>query len=180
MDASFNQLYKVNPATGEYSTFAVFPPKPNPLPFGPPFSEAVPDSVRLFGNRLLVSFLTGFPFAPGNAEIRSVNLTDGSHTVFTGNLTSAMDVLPVPLTNGESSFYVLEFSANMIGNPMPPGRLKLVTPDQVLTVASNLIAPSSLARDGETGDLFITEIFPGRIIRVPGKFDPNTAFGEGK
>ncbi|HEY0430097.1 MAG TPA: ScyD/ScyE family protein [Pyrinomonadaceae bacterium] len=166
IDASFNQLYKVNPATGEYSTFAVFPPKPNPLPFGPPFSEAVPNNVRLFGNQLLVSFLTGFPFATGNAEIQSVDLTNGSRQVFRGNLTSAMDILPVPLTNNNHSFYVLEFSANMLGNPPPPGKLKLITSAGETVVSSSLISPTSVARDGDTGDLFVTEIFTGRIIRI--------------
>ena len=28
VDASFNQLYRVNPATGKYETFTVFAPKP--------------------------------------------------------------------------------------------------------------------------------------------------------
>ena len=74
VDASFNQLYKVNPATGKYETFTVFASKPNPLPFGPPFAEAVPDSIHLYGNRLLVTYLTGFPFASGLAEVRSVSL----------------------------------------------------------------------------------------------------------
>lgn len=174
VDASFNQLYKINPATGVYETFVTFPPKPNPLPFGPPFSEAVPNNVRVYGNRLLVTFLIGFPFAPGVSEIRSVSLADGSHQAFVGGLTSAMDTLPVPATNGQSLFYVLEFSANMLGNPTPPGRLKLITPEKDFVVVSSLISPTSVARDGETGDLFVTEIFTGRIIRVPGTFNPAT------
>lgn len=169
VDASYNQLYKINPTTGEYTTFAVFPPKPNPLPFGPPVSEAVPDSVRLFGNTLLVPYLIGFPFAPGIAEVRSVSLADGTHQTLFGNLTSAIDVLPVPLPSNQSRFYVLEFSADFLAQPQAPGRLKLISNDggvNVTTVLSNLISPTSMARDPETGDLFITEIFPGRIIRV--------------
>lgn len=178
VDASFNQLYKINPNTGDYSTFAVFPPKPNPLPFGPPVSEAVPDSVRLFGNTLLVPYLIGFPFAAGNAEVRRVSLADGTHQTFFGNLTSAIDVLPVPLPANESRFFVLEFSADFLAQPQAPGRLKLISNDAVdgntvITLLNNLITPTSMARDPETGDIFITEIFPGRIIRVSGTQSTN-------
>lgn len=178
VDASFNQLYRVNPATGEFITFAVFPPKPNPLPFGPPFSEAVPDNVRLFGSQLLVSFLTGFPFAPGNAEVRSVDLSNGTHQLFRGNLTSAMDILPVPVTNDNHSFYVLEFSANMLTQPMPPGRLKLFANGMEFVVSAALISPTSMARDNDSGDLFVTEIFTGRIIRVSATIAPPTPLSE--
>lgn len=185
VDASFNQLYKVNPATGVYETFVTFPPKPNPLPFGPPFSEAVPNNVRLYGNRLLVSQLTGFPFAAGTSEVREVNPADGSHQTFVGGLTSAMDILPVAIPGDYDLFFVLEFTANMLGNPTPPGRLKLYRflkaddsnaagdTDPILLV-NNLISPTSMARDGETGDLFVTEIFTGRIIRVSATVNPNT------
>jgi hypothetical protein len=178
VDASFNQLYKVDPVTGAYQTLAVFPPRPNPLPFGPPVSEAVPDNIRFYDGKLLVSFLTGFPFAPGNAEIRAVDPETGAHQQTIGGLTSAMDVLPVPVAGLDDIFYVLEFSANMLGDPAPPGRLKLFANGEEPTVlVSNLISPTSMARDGASGDLFITEIFTGRIIRVPGTFDPNTQFG---
>lgn len=186
VDASFNQLYKVNPATGVYEILTTFAPKPNPLPFGPPFSEAVPNNVRLYGNRLLVSQLTGFPFAAGVSEVRSVNPADGSQTSFVGGLTSAMDILPVAIPGDYDFFFVLEFSANMLGNPTPPGRLKLYrflksdnsnaaegNIDPIVLIG-NLISPTSVARDGETGDLFVTEIFTGRIIRVSATVNPNT------
>jgi hypothetical protein len=175
VDASFNQVYKINPLTGAYETFAEFAPYENPLPFGPPFSEAVPDNIRLYGNRLLVPHLTGFPFAPGNSTVMQVSLADGSQESLFRGLTSAMDVLPVPISGLYEAFYVLEFSANMLGNPTPPGKLKLfVNEDEPVVLLSNLISPTSMARDGETGDLFITEIFTGRIIRVPGTFSPMT------
>src|SRR5688572_33111030 len=51
----------------------------NPLPFGPPFIDAVPDSISLRGNELLVTTLTGFPFPPGRAEVRKVNITTGAN-----------------------------------------------------------------------------------------------------
>lgn len=170
VDASFNLIYRVDINTGQESVLTVFPPRPNPLPFGPPFYEAVPDSIRLVGDRLLVSFLTGFPFPQGNAEIRSVDLQTGSHQPMIGGLTAAIDVLPVPLPGDHDLYFTLEFSANMLGNPAPPGRLKLFTSPtaEPVILAANLITPTSFARDPATGDVFVTEIFPGRIIRVSG------------
>lgn len=172
VDASFNQVYKVNPLTGTHATLAVFPPRPNPLPFGPPVFEAVPDSVRLFKNQLLVTFLTGFPFPQNLAEARLVNPETGVHQAFIGGLSAAIDILPVPLAGNNDSFYVLEYSSNFLGQPQAPGRLKLFIPaaDGVsltsTTILSNLVSPTSMARDAETGDVFITEIFPGRITRL--------------
>ena len=168
VDASFNQLYKINLATGAFETFVVFPPRPNPLPFGPPVSEAVPDGIRLFGGKLLVSFLVGFPFAPNTADVRSVDLQTGQHQVFIGNLTSAIDVLPIGVPGDNDLFYTLEFTTNFLANPLPPGRLRLYTSPTAtpIALASNLITPTSIARDADSGDLFITENFTGRIIRV--------------
>ncbi|MEJ7700232.1 MAG: ScyD/ScyE family protein [Pyrinomonadaceae bacterium] len=65
VDASFNLLYRVFVANGAYETFATFAYKPNPTPVGPPFIEPVPDSIRLVGNNLYISFLSGFPFVAG-------------------------------------------------------------------------------------------------------------------
>lgn len=172
VDASFNQLYKINPATGEFGIFSTFGPVPNPLPFGPPVSEAVPDSVRLYGDKLLVTQLTGFPFAPGTAVVKNVDLQSGEQTVRFNDLTSVMDVLPVPIFGSVEGFFVLEFSTNMRANPSVPGRLLLFsTGNPTLVILTDLVSPTSMARDGETGDLYITEIFPGRIIRLTTVFD---------
>ncbi|MGI9056693.1 MAG: hypothetical protein ACR2F2_12940, partial [Pyrinomonadaceae bacterium] len=183
-----NQLYKVNTATGKYETFTVFASKPNPLPFGPPFAEAVPDSIHLYGNRLLVTYLTGFPFASGLAEVRSVDLEDGSQATFADGLTTAIDVLPVPVAGDYDVFYILEFSANFLGQPPAPGRLKLFQTNspndpgttQTVTLLDNIVSPISMARDNETGDLFITQIFPGLVRKVSATVDQNTQISNGQ
>lgn len=173
VDASFNLLYKVNPATGAYAVLATFSPVENPLPFGAPLAEPVPDSVRLLGGQLLITQLVGFPFAPGTSSIVMADVDDGSLKSLLRGLTSAMDIIPVPLSGAAEAYYVLEFSTNMLQNPAPPGRLRLfIDETDPITVASTLIAPTSMARDGDTGDIYITEIFPGRITRIPGTFDP--------
>lgn len=166
VDASFNELYLVLPLTGEYFTFAAFPSRPNPLPFGPPFVEAVPTSVRAYIGSLLVTCFTGFPFARELSDIRQLNFDGSENTVFMDELTSVIDVLPVIMHGTESAFYILQFSTNMVLQPMPPGTLKLVTPDRRRTVSETLISPTSMARDSETGTIYVTEIFPGNIVRI--------------
>jgi hypothetical protein len=63
-------------------------------------------------------------------------------------------------------FYTLEFSTAQLTGA--PGRLSRFDPtDGSLTVlVSTLVTPTSLTRDDASGDLFITEISTGRIIRV--------------
>ncbi len=164
VDASLNLVHQVNSETGQSQTFVTFPNKPNPLfpGFGPPTIESVPDNIHRWGNRLLVPQLTGFPFVAGLSEIRIVNLKDGEDETFIPNLTSAIDVLQAD----ENAFFTLEFSANQLANQ--PGRLKFYSSPNAapVTVTANLISPTSMARDQFTGDIFVAEIFTGRIIRV--------------
>ncbi len=181
-DASFNLLYRVQVATGAFEVFTTFAFKPNPTPVGPPFIEPVPDSIRLVGSNLYVSFLSGFPFAAGLAEVKTVNLNTRQQTVLIPNLTSALDVLPFNGTGGENdSYLVLEFSANQLAQA--PGRLKLFTStsETPRILVDNLVTPTSIARDAQTGAIFVTEKATGRIMRVNA---PHAAvrdyFGTGK
>ena len=70
--------------------------------------------------------------------------------------------------NGQE-FFTLEFSTNMLAQPSAaPGRLSLyerptATP---VVIAAPLISPTSIARDRSTGDIFITSIFTGQVLRV--------------
>ncbi len=167
VDAAFNLLYRVFIANGAFETFVTFPNYPNPTQTGPPFVDPVPDSVRLAGGNLYVSMLTGFPFAAGVAEIRSVNLATRNQTSFIPNLTSAIDVLPFNGAGGANDSYLaLEFSANQLAQV--PGRLKLFTShtETPRILAGNLITPTSVARDAASGSIFVTELAPGRITRV--------------
>ncbi len=174
VDASFNLLYRVQIATGAFEVFTTFAYKPNPTPTGPPFIEPVPDSIRLVGNNLYISFLTGFPFVPGLAEVRMINLNSRAQSVFIPNLTSALDVLPFNSTGGDNdSYLVMEFSSNMLAQA--PGRLKLFTSpsESPRILVNNLVTPTSIARDAQTGAIFVTERATGRIIRVNA---PHAAF----
>ena len=165
-DASQNMIRTINPANGVTGTLVTFPPRPNPGMPPPPFIDAVPDGLRLVGNQLLVPLLTGFPFLPQFSEIRSVDLTTGTDSLFIGGLTTAVDVLPL---SAFCSFchevYTLEISTNLLMGA--PGRLQRFTsPTSSTVIANNLISPTSMALQLPGGDIFVTEIFTGRIIRV--------------
>jgi hypothetical protein len=165
-DGGQNAVFRVNTHSGSISTLTTFPPIPNPLfpGFGGPVIEAVPDSIREFDGQLFVTLLRGFPFLPGNATVMKVNPSTGAATPLITGLTSAIDVLPVK-EKGKTSYLTLEISTNLLaGNP---GRLqRFATPAGPGTVISNcLISPSSMVRDGD--NLYVTEIFTGRIIKIP-------------
>jgi hypothetical protein len=168
VDASLNKLFKVDANNGAVDTLASFAPSQNPLPFGPPVVDSVPDSVRLSGDQLLVTNLTGFPFPPGVARVRKVNLDTGAMETFIDNLTSAIDVLPFRNPRGTQRTLVLEFSTNMSANPAPPGRLRLFDApgNSGVVITGGLISPTGVARDQKSGDLFVTEIFTGRVMRI--------------
>lgn len=173
VDASLNLVKTVGADSGSTTTLATFAPIPRPSPATPPGGpvvEAVPDSIRLFGDQLLVTLLTGFPFPQGLAEVRKVDIVSGNQESFIKGLTSAIDVQPVRVLNGEE-FFTLEFSTNQTAQPSAaPGRLSLYEThtSAPVVIAAPLISPTSVARDRRTGDIFIAEIFTGRILRVDG------------
>ena len=165
VDASFNLVATVDIETGATGTLTTFANVPNTLPFGPPTVQPVPDSIHLFGDQLLVTYLTGFPFGPGAAQVRAVDpATGGSAPLITG-LTAAIDVLPVNTRGGATQFLVLEFGGAGLAQP---GRLLLFTsPTAAPTVISGcLITPTSMALDEKTGALFVTEIGTGNVVRL--------------
>ena len=164
-DAAFNLIHRVDIATGAESTFAAFPNRPNPAPPGGPFIEAVPDNIHRVGNRLLVPLLTGFPFRVGYSEVQTVSLKNGQHETLIPGLTSAIDVLRVENVDGDA-YYTLEFSANQLANA--PGRLRYFSSANAapVTVVPVVITPTSMAMDETSGDIFITNIFPGTVTRV--------------
>ena len=160
-DASGNTVRVVDLETRSFSNLTTFGPIANNRGFGPPVVEAVPDSVQLAGNQLLVTLLMGFPFPIGNAEVRTVDVATGTNSPFIGGLTSAIDVLP----RGDG-FLTLEFSSDMLLGT--PGRVSFyATPTSLPVVVANcLITPTSMTQGTRPGDLFVTEIFTGRVMKV--------------
>ncbi len=171
-NAGLNLISTVNTETGATATFTGFAPLPNPLPFGPPVIDTVPDGLRVYNDQLLVTFLTGFPFPSGKAEVRSVALSTRSAATFIGGLTTAIDVLPVKTRYGGDQFFVLEISSDL-SNGAPGRLLRFDAPGSApVVIAGGLIGPVGLARDAKSGDLFITENFTGRVMQIRGtEFD---------
>lgn len=165
-DAAQNNIRTVDLEDGTAGTLITYPARVNPTPVGPPFIDPVPDGLRLFGNKLFVTFLTGFPFPAGQATVRQYDLESDTDSHLIGGLTAAIDILPVDEGDLCNSIYILEFSTNMLART--PGRLRRYEApnSQPIIIADGLISPTSMARHPESGDLLITEIFPGRITRI--------------
>ena len=164
-DASNNSVSRVDLATGRWQRLIRFAPTRNPGPVGPPVVDAVPTTVRVYGDQVLVSFLTGFPFNRGEARVLAFNPEQRTVEPFISGLTSATDVLWHTRPNGASRFYVLEFSTNQSATPAAPGRLLRFDGPNPEVLVANLRAPTSLAYDAATGDLFILEL-SGRLLRL--------------
>jgi hypothetical protein len=170
-DAGQNSLVRIDRASGRIRTLLRFPPVPNPqFPVGPPMTDAVPNSVRRLPRRnaLLVTLFTGFPFNPGQSSIQLVDPRAGTAVPFITGLTMAIDILPIGDSRGP--FLVLEFASGFdLGTGFTfPGRVlsyahNTSTPE---LVASGLVSPTSMVFDQHTREIFVTEIFTGRIMRI--------------
>lgn len=167
-DASMNTLNRVNTATGRWQRQVRFPALPNIGAFGPPFVDAVPTGLRLYGDQILVSFLTGVPFTSGYARILAVNPETKAMEPFIFNLTSAVDVFWRDRPGQGPQFFALEFSVAQLATPAGPGRLLRYESPTPQVVLNDLRAPVSLAFDPATEELFILEL-SGRILKVSAK-----------
>jgi hypothetical protein len=164
-DASQDALYRIDAMSGRWQRVVRFAGSPNPTPIGPPRLDAVPTSVRVYHDKLLVSFLSGFPFLPGGARVALVDPVTRTESTFISGLTSATDVIWRETGDARPQFFVLEFSTNMLSNPPGPGRLLRYDTTEPTVVAANLIAPVSMAYNAATQEMFILEL-SGRLLRV--------------
>ncbi|HEX2123540.1 MAG TPA: ScyD/ScyE family protein, partial [Thermoanaerobaculia bacterium] len=159
VDASQNLIRRVDANSGEFTTLTTFAVLPNTQP---PI-EPVPDSIHFRGDELLVTFLTGFPFLPDRAEVRTDDMNTGESAQVVSGLTSAIDLHPLGNGRGDA-LLVLEFSSDLRNGA--PGRLRIVAPGGApITLADGLPTPTSMAVDQRSGEVFITHIFPGIISR---------------
>lgn len=163
VDASQDLVRRVDAQSGAYGTHTTFARIANATPVGPPLIDAVPDSIRIQGNDLLVTLLTGFPFPAGASEVRRVSMTGVQNERAAGGFTTAID--SYPFGGAGDPMLVLEFSTNMLQEA--PGRLSLVRANGDRTVlAEGLITPTNLVVDPRSGEVFVVNIFPGTITRL--------------
>ena len=163
VDASQNTVNVVDTTTGRWRRIARFAPIPNRSGVGPPVSDSVPTSIRVYGDQLLVSFLTGFPFVRGAAQVMSVQPDTGVSAAFIANLSSATDVLWRSRTGDRPQFFVIEHSQNMLAQPRAPGRLLRYDSPQATVMSDALLGPVSMAFDATSNSLFVLEL-SGRIV----------------
>lgn len=157
-DASSNSLLKIDTTTGRWQRIARFPPFRNPGTIGPPVIDTVPTSVRPYGDYLLVSALTGFPFIRSAAFVYALHLPTGAVSPFIYQLTSATDVLVLPTTGPRPIFFTLEFSLAQTATPPGPGRLLRFDTQDSVVVSDTLPAPVSMAIDEATKSLFVLSL----------------------
>ena len=63
-------------------------------------------------------------------------------------------------------FFALEFTANLLAQPGLPGRLLRYDTETAVVQQDGLVTPVAMALDGRTGEIFITELGTGRVVRV--------------
>jgi plastocyanin len=180
-DAGGNAIYKVDPATNDFSVFAVIPglpgPGANPNRQGASEIDPVPTSLAMMDDgTLLVGLLSGFPFTPGAAGILKV-APDGTVSNWAGGLTMVTDVAIAP----DGSIYATQISTNFLGEPPAPGNIVRVRVDGASEVVlDGLSAPNGMAFDAN-GDLyFIMNTFgPGSGGMIVKCTDPASLTGGG-
>lgn len=165
VDAGMNLIWQTNATTGRTKVLTRFANVPNVGIVGPPTKEAVPNSVKTCGDSLLVSLLSGGPFAPFNASVMLVNPVTGEAHTYISNLNAAIDVecaaRPAP---NDPSFLVLEYSVNQGATPLPPGRVMRYDSPSPTVWLDGLKTPTSLALDESTGTAYIVSRSDGKIL----------------
>ncbi|MEO6037408.1 MAG: ScyD/ScyE family protein [Saprospiraceae bacterium] len=168
-DAAANTIVKITP-TGQMSVFATFPPYSNPLPFGPPYVDAVPTRIIARpGGGFLVCTLTGFPFLDGMASIFAIDAA-GNVTPYATGLSQLTD-LAIDANTGD--VYALQIGHfDLMG--MPPGyapnsaNVTRIKPDgNRETAATGFDLTAGMTLDGQ-GNLYVSELAQGRVLKIAG------------
>jgi hypothetical protein len=177
-DAGANAILGVTGA-GDVSTLSFLPPRPNPLPFGPPVFQAVPTGIT-FGPDDAIYFgqLTGFPFPPGAANV--YRLDPGTHSLsvaYTG-FTNIIDLT----FDGTGNLYVLQITTNGLASTMGPGpgalfKIDGMTGDRTLIARSELLFPTSVLA-GADGTLYVsnrgTSAGGGQVLSITSVPEPSS------
>jgi hypothetical protein len=164
-DAGLNLVTQIEIPSGRAKTVSGFGPFPNVGNTPPPVVDAVPTSVRAYGNQLLVTFLTGFPFSPGEARVVLLDPVTGKSDPFMSWINSTMDVAYRTRPNGaRNQFWTVEFSTNMLANA--PGQIVQWDSPIGKPIATGLATPTSVVVDDANGKLYISTRADGKILTL--------------
>src|SRR5262245_14207958 len=73
-DGGRNLVWDIDLLTDSFSVLASFPKIPNPLtPLGAPTIDTVPTGIAVYGDQLLVTLFSGFPFPSGISSVQQVD-----------------------------------------------------------------------------------------------------------
>jgi DNA-binding beta-propeller fold protein YncE len=160
-DAGQNRVTKIDVNTGHWQTLVRFPRIATPAGTQ---TDPVPTGARFYGNRLLVSFLTGGPFTPGAASIQAINPDTREVRQFINLLTTVTDLLVRDAASG-LQFFAVEYRHVLVGAPNTGQVLQYTSPEGRV-IATGLQGPTGIAQDPATGDLYVAENAGGRITRI--------------
>lgn len=157
-DAGANDLYKVDPVSGEVSLVATFSqgvpgPLPNPNRGGAMESDPVPTGVAFDGSgNTYVSFLPGFPFLPESAKVVRVT-ADGQVSDYATGLTMVTDLQTGP----DGNIYAVQLGQFTEQGPVPNSGaiVRIKEGDASEVVLSGLSFPTSIDFN-DAGDAYVT------------------------
>jgi DNA-binding beta-propeller fold protein YncE len=132
-DAGANAIFKRDKTTGTLTLFAKLPDAATKV-------EAVPTGIVFDGTRFLVTTLSGFPFAAGNARLYQIT-TDGTVSEYKKGFTT-LSHLTLSKNNKPIAIQLAEFGAGF--QPMTG---KVVNEDGKVLL-SGLMMPTDIERSG--------------------------------
>lgn len=176
-DAGGNDLLRIQLATGEINSYAVFEQRPNAM-FDPqqpesfknrPERDAVPSGITTGPDgALYVACLGGYPFPQGGSGIYRLAdkngngnaLDPGEASVVADGLTCAVSVA----FDAEGTMYTSEYSLNFFKNA--PGRLCQIRDGKcAVTLSEQVVSPTSIVVIGRY--LYFSQEFLGLVGRLP-------------
>ncbi|MCP4249962.1 MAG: ScyD/ScyE family protein, partial [bacterium] len=172
-DAGANALLKFDGAT--LSTVAVFPARLVPAP---PFipdpeipMESVPTSVTVGPDgAYYVGELTGFPFPVGGANVYRVDPGTGDVSVYADGFTNVVDLEFGPTGD---LFVVQISSSSLLFDDLDGAVIKVGTDGSREVFFDRLFAPTGIAIDQATGDVYVSNcgVCPGfgEVLRFTGE-----------
>ncbi|UCC87714.1 MAG: ScyD/ScyE family protein [Anaerolineales bacterium] len=156
-DAGANDVFTVDPASGDIELVAVIDglpgPFPNPARDGAMETDPVPTGVAFdqAGNAY-VSLLSGFPFVPGSAKVVKIS-SDGQVSDYATGLTMLTDLRTGP----DGTMYAVQFGQFTEEGPSPNSGniIRVKAGDASEVVVSGLSFPTSIDFNAN-GDAYVT------------------------
>ena len=137
VDAGANAIFKWDKSTGNISLFAKIPSVAGGT------IDAVPTGIVFDGSKFLVSSLTGFPFAPGNAKIFAVDL-NGNVSIYKDGFTMLTHIE----LSANNKPIVTKFSDFALPKGFVPFSGAILNEDGTV-LAGGLMMPTDIRRTGD-------------------------------